>query len=438
MTTPIGANLSRVGNYSPSNPPGYTAPPATAFEAPRATPELPEVTQHGLSYYVATTGDDQKDGKSLDTAWRTLQHAVQATAPGDSILVAGGEYEGFFVDDPAVSGHADNWKSLRALDMADKPVINRPGAACPQNRQSGLLLMGTAQGRIGFWLFEGLIVRDAPCWGMDFVFCTNMTVRHCEAYDNGREKTCTGFFAAYVDYYWVENCYSQGNSEHGYYHNNSPSHFIYRNNVSVGNGGCGFHLNGDFDFGPPGLNHDGLYENNLAISNGARHGGASFNLSGLHHGVFRNNLAFDCKAGGLTFYQGNSGDTSRGIDVYRNTVVMSATTNYIAVNFDRDGCYPDVDPGQDYDNPFTGTPLNLRFAHNVICTLSDRKLLVEMQPRGGVKVLTEPDGVAFCDNLFDTDQAVATFDGAFDPALRARWLQENRFELTKIDFQPPC
>jgi|GEM_PF-4972175 len=42
-------------------------------------------------YYVATNGNDIGAG-SLALPWATIQHAVDHAAPGDRILVRGGEY----------------------------------------------------------------------------------------------------------------------------------------------------------------------------------------------------------------------------------------------------------------------------------------------------------------------------------------------------------
>lgn len=45
----------------------------------------------GTTYYVATTGSDSANG-SLGSPWRTINHALANTAPGDTIVVRGGSY----------------------------------------------------------------------------------------------------------------------------------------------------------------------------------------------------------------------------------------------------------------------------------------------------------------------------------------------------------
>jgi hypothetical protein len=56
-----------------------------------ATATLLASTPTGTTYYVATTGSDFNSG-SLNDPWRTIQHAADAVAAGDTVLVRGGTY----------------------------------------------------------------------------------------------------------------------------------------------------------------------------------------------------------------------------------------------------------------------------------------------------------------------------------------------------------
>lgn len=52
-------------------------------------------------FYVSPEGDDQADGLSVRNAWATLEHALRALEPGDTLYLAGGRYRaspgaGFF------------------------------------------------------------------------------------------------------------------------------------------------------------------------------------------------------------------------------------------------------------------------------------------------------------------------------------------------------
>ena len=46
----------------------------------------------GKTYYVSLKGDDKNDGRSWQTAWRTVTRGVKALAAGDTLLIGEGEY----------------------------------------------------------------------------------------------------------------------------------------------------------------------------------------------------------------------------------------------------------------------------------------------------------------------------------------------------------
>lgn len=50
---------------------------------------------YSVEYHIATTGDDTNNGTSLETAWKTLRHAVRSgteIAAGDTVYIHGGTY----------------------------------------------------------------------------------------------------------------------------------------------------------------------------------------------------------------------------------------------------------------------------------------------------------------------------------------------------------
>lgn len=60
-------------------------------EAPQGTGLSPSAAGTGISYYVSTTGNDSNPG-TLDSPWRTIQHAANTVLAGDTVYVRGGVY----------------------------------------------------------------------------------------------------------------------------------------------------------------------------------------------------------------------------------------------------------------------------------------------------------------------------------------------------------
>jgi len=57
------------------------------------SPVGPEPVAHAsTAYYVSTTGSDSNSGTSAASAWKTLQHAADTAAAGDTVYVLGGTY----------------------------------------------------------------------------------------------------------------------------------------------------------------------------------------------------------------------------------------------------------------------------------------------------------------------------------------------------------
>ena len=89
------------------------ADPAYRFVLPeqaRAAVEITTATRSAdaRTRYVSNDGNDTKDGLTSKTAWKTLQHAADRVLPGDTVLIAGGDYPGTVY--------------FRATGAPDKPI----------------------------------------------------------------------------------------------------------------------------------------------------------------------------------------------------------------------------------------------------------------------------------------------------------------------------
>jgi hypothetical protein len=80
----------------------------------------------GRTFYVNPNGDDTADGRSTVTAFRTLQRAADATAPGDTVNVMGGTYtnekHSYALVVLSTPGRPDAWITYQAYP-GDKPLL---------------------------------------------------------------------------------------------------------------------------------------------------------------------------------------------------------------------------------------------------------------------------------------------------------------------------
>jgi len=436
--TPDGIDIDTIlairsimfGTYSPGP---TAAPTAVATPLPPVEGEGPVRTQEpfamepllgGDTYYVSTAGNNANDGKTLETAWLTLQYAVNTIRDGDTILVAGGDYAGFHVS-PMYSGDPDDgWKCIKALDPANKPRITS-AQTTSTGRPSFVQFWGNSRESgirkaiyVKYWVVDGLVAdntandRNDPSlnvYGFDFVIASNMIIRNCEAYNS----YLTGIFCSMVDNFVAENNISEGNREHGFYFNCGGDNFVFRRNISKDNDNCGFHLNGGYHLpiaqdDRDGIHRNGLYEFNINSGNGAG-GGASFNLSGLRGGIVRNNLSFNERASGITLFAGNASDTSRDVEIYNNTILLARENSRAVVLYDGNNkghwC-SDCPAGSEPVPPHNETsmidkPLNTFFYNNIFgyVTPPAGNLVSVGTGTGGGPRLNQPN-VIFRGNLF--------------------------------------
>lgn len=70
------------------------------------------IDESAVAFYVSPDGDDARDGKTRQTALRTMQKAVDLVAPGQTVLVLKGRYrDGFWINK---QGRPDAWISIVA------------------------------------------------------------------------------------------------------------------------------------------------------------------------------------------------------------------------------------------------------------------------------------------------------------------------------------
>jgi len=114
------------------------------------------LSAHAASYYVAPSGSDTGPGTQAQP-WRTLQHAADAVAAGDTVLVAPGTYaEQVKFSRSGTPDHRIVFKNA----MAQHPVIEGQGLAVGQ---WGALVSFT---NVAYIRFEGFEVRNSSAYNV--------------------------------------------------------------------------------------------------------------------------------------------------------------------------------------------------------------------------------------------------------------------------------
>jgi len=272
-------------------------------------------------FYVDPAGSDGGAGSAADP-WRTLQHAVDAVGPGDTIVVRPGTYAGMRIE---VSGAAGAPITLRT-EQPGTVVIDRPG---PANRHDSNVELETwsGAGTVSWWVIAGIEVTGAPNWGIDVrgsadAHSHHITVVDTVVHHNGLSSVKTGIFFAFTDHVRLVGNESHSNGEHGIYLSNSGDQFVIRSNHLHDNARCGLHMNGDLSQGGDGLISHGRIDRNLITGNGAE-GCAGINLDGVTHARLTRNVLLDNHASGIAVFHQDGARCSRRITIRDNTVVQA-------------------------------------------------------------------------------------------------------------------
>lgn len=259
---------------------------------------------HSATYYVSPGGDDRGHG-TKKAPWKTLIHAVNQLAPGDTLNVLPGRYAGFYMR-----------RRNSGKPGARVRIIAREGAII--DRMLDKAKDGINVEYASYIDIEGFTVTSAERAGIRAVECRDVHIRRNTVHDNGRWGVFTGF----CDELLIEDNVIWGSKrEHGIYVSNSAKRAVIRGNRIFGNAVCGIHTNGDASMGRDGMTSEALIENNIIYNNG-RKGGAGINNDGIRKSIIRNNLIYNNYANGITLYRIDGKHSSTGNKVINNTIVM--------------------------------------------------------------------------------------------------------------------
>jgi len=312
--------------YNPST--GWHIFLVTAFLA-LATSAL-----NAKTYFVSMAGDDTNIG-TLTSPWRTLDFAEDQLSAGDTLLIRGGTYTGFKIND--VNGTLDNYIVFMNYN-SESVTIDR-------GSRSKTISMTNAS----YVELNGLTITDsngasAPSTADGLktnAGCDYVTVKNCTIYNIGGEGIALTTFNHHHQY--INNTiYDVGLSKDGYGIYMKGHDHVFRNNVVHDAYGYGIHM-----YASAGSVSNNLIENNMIYNNGRddffdpgrmsspRPVGDGIIAAGDNH-IIRNNLVYNNRVWGIRVWATNTqlfnntvyGSGFDGIKIKNNTCTVKNNISY--------------------------------------------------------------------------------------------------------------
>lgn len=314
---------------------------ALGMAGPKSVRTAPQTS--GRRFAVSPRGRDDNDCSEARPCREIRRAITLATAPGDVLLVADGEYASF-----TANGLRGELSRPITIFATGRSAVVRSEPECTKKQCRDTVVIRNSRHVV----IDGLTVQHAARAAVAIFYGAHVTVRNGHFSDNGR----WGIFSSFADDVLLEHNEIHGSRrEHGIYLSNSGDRPVVRFNVIHDNDGCGIHVNGDYREKPEsdrsgrslyggqvdGLVSHALIEGNLIYRNGSgalakrkRRGGAGINLDGVWDSNIQGNVLFDNAALGIAAFGDADGveDDSkedgdgrfgpRGLTIQHNTIVM--------------------------------------------------------------------------------------------------------------------
>ena len=275
---------------------------------------------YAKNLYVSPSGTQNSSCSSAQPC-RQIRSALALVNPGDTVLVANGNYLGFTMR--STSGTASQPITIQAAgnNAVILPTTDRPNF---ENRDNIFITFSN------YVVIDGLNTFNAPRSGMRVDTSHNVTVRNGTFGDNYK----WGIFTNHCNNILLEGNTTYGSEdEHGIYFSNSADNPTIRYNRIFDNNANGIHMNGDLSAGgASGVAGDGVIsgariEGNIIYNNGTG-GGGGINMDGVQSSVITNNMLYQNHASGIIAYRIDGGQGPRNLTIAYNTVDMASDGRY--------------------------------------------------------------------------------------------------------------
>ena len=268
------------------------------------------------TYYVDPNGNDANDG-SPTGPWKTIGHAADVAAAGDTVLINPGTY--------SVSQQI----SITTSGTASAPITFKG------NGDGVVVDLRSFDGRNGLEIFFA-----------DYINIDHLTV-YASLDPNSRgirlthaqgcvisNNTVSGanhanLFCSLSDHVTFLNNEAYGGAI-GIYVADSSDYPTIKGNRLHHNTAIGLHMNGDINSGGDGTISYAMVDSNIIYSNNA----TGINLDGVTRSTFQNNLIYANKYRGIAFFQQDGAVPSNDNEAIQNTIITPAGAYYgVGLNY---------------------------------------------------------------------------------------------------------
>ncbi|MCP5327356.1 MAG: Ig-like domain-containing protein [Sinobacteraceae bacterium] len=242
-------------------------------------------------------------------SYATIQPAVDAAQPGDTVLVHDGQYRGFVVSRSGISGNRITVMAAGAGTVIDS--TNSAGEGITIDDADYVTIQGfTVQGMSGYGIATHGATATSPMRGLEI---RNNIVR-----DSGSSNIYLSQVANSI----IEGNVATGSrTSHGIYLANGGSDdTVLRGNRCSTNAKNGIHFNGDASVGGDGLHSGLVIDGNILFQNVAN----GLDMDGVQRSTIQNNVIYENGRNAVRGFQIDAAAGPKTLTIVNNTLLVPA------------------------------------------------------------------------------------------------------------------